>query len=150
MTKSKRKSGVISNRRVRYDYSVKDELEVGIVLTGAETKALRNHQGNLTGAYVIVKDDELFLVNAKITGSSSSSIDENEQTRTRKLLAKKREIGVLDKARVQGLSILPSEILTGRKYIKLRIVIGQGKKRYDKRATLKARDDSRRIKTYKH
>ncbi len=113
-------------------------------LSGAETKSLRMGHGQLRGAYVTVKADELYLINATITGSSGVQIGEDDQTRARKLLAKRREIDALISARQQGRTIVPLEILTGGRYIKLRISAGKGKKLYDKRQTLKRREDDRR------
>jgi SsrA-binding protein len=134
----------ITNRRARHDYELGDSLVVGLELTGAETKSLRMGHGHLRGSYVTLKDDELFLINATIAGSSGIPISETDQSRARKLLAKKREIQALTEVKQQGKTIVPLEILTRGRFIKLRIAIGRGKKRYDKRQTLKARDDARR------
>jgi SsrA-binding protein len=134
----------ISNRRARHDYELGDSLVVGLELTGAETKSLRMGHGQLRGAYVTLKSDELFLINATISPSSGIPISESDQTRARKLLAKRREIKALVDAKTQGKTIVPLEMLTGGRFIKLRISVGRGKKLYDKRQTLKARDDSRR------
>jgi len=134
----------IQNRRARHDYELGDSLVVGLELTGAETKSLRMGHGHLRGAYVTIKGDELFLINATIAGTSGIPIEADEQTRARKVLAKRREIDALTAARHQGRTIVPLEILTGGRYIKLRLAIGKGKKRYDKRQTLKRRDDARR------
>ncbi|MEK7594903.1 MAG: SsrA-binding protein SmpB [Patescibacteria group bacterium] len=134
----------ISNRRARHDYELGDSLVVGLELSGAETKSLRMGHGQLRGAYVTVKGEELFLINATISGTSGIPIEESDQTRARKLLAKRREINALIAAKQQGQTIVPLEMLTGGRYIKLRISVGRGKKRYDKRQTLKARDDDRR------
>ncbi|MDB5169805.1 MAG: SsrA-binding protein [Candidatus Saccharibacteria bacterium] len=135
----------ITNRRARFDYELGDSLVVGVELTGAETKALRMGHGQLRGAYVTVKQEELFLINAAINGTSGVPIEESEQTRARKLLAKRREIAALIAAKQQGQTIVPLELLTGGRYIKLRISVGRGKKLYDKRQTLKARDENRSI-----
>jgi SsrA-binding protein len=134
----------IQNRRARHDYELGDSLVVGLELTGAEAKSLRMGHGNLRGAYVTVKGDELFLINATIAGTNGIPIDESEQTRARKVLAKRREISALTAAKQQGRTLVPLEILTGGRYIKLRLSVGKGRKRYDKRQTLKARDDARR------
>ncbi len=135
----------ISNRRARHDYELGDSLVVGIQLTGAETKSLRLGHGHLRGAYVTAKDGELWLLNATITGTSGVLIAEQDQTRTRKLLAKRREIEALLEAKQQGRTVVPLELLTGGRYIKLRIAAGKGKKQYDKRQTLKKRDEDRRM-----
>ena len=135
----------IVNRRARHDYELGDSLTVGIELTGGEAKALRMGHGQLRGAYVTVKGDELILINANISGTSGVLIPETEQTRARKLLAKRREINALIDGKQQGKTIVPLEMLTQGRYIKLRIAIGRGKKLYDKRQTLKARDEGRQI-----
>lgn len=135
----------IVNRRARHDYELGDDLVVGLVLTGAETKALRMGHGQLRGSYVAVKDGELLLLNATITGTNGIPIDEQTQTRSRKLLAKHREIAALVEAKQQGRTIVPLAMLTQGRYIKLRIAVGKGKKLYDKRQTLKKRDETRQI-----
>mgnify|MGYP001228280219 CR=1 FL=1 len=133
----------ITNRRARHDYELGDSLVVGIELTGPEVKNLRMGHGQLRGAYVQVRDGELWLVNGTINGTSAAQIEDTAQTRTRKLLAKRREIDKLIEAKQQGKTIVPLEILTQSRYIKLRIAVGRGKKQYDKRQTLKQRDDQR-------
>lgn len=135
----------IQNRRARFDYELGDSLVVGLELTGAEVKSLRLGHGNLRGAYVTVKDDELYLLNGTINGTSGVNIAETEQTRTRKLLAKRKEIDALIAAKQQGRTIVPLELLTRSRYIKLRIAVGKGKKQYDKRRTLKERDAARDV-----
>ncbi len=136
----------ITNRRARHDYELGDSLVVGLELTGREAKSLRLGHGQLRGAYVTVKDGELYLINATISSSSGIPIEESEQTRARRLLAKGREIEALITAKQQGRTIVPLEILTQGRYIKLRISTGKGKKQYDKRQTLKRRDDERRAR----
>jgi len=136
----------IVNRRARHDYELGDSLVVGVQLSGAETKALRMGHGQLRGSYVTVKDGELWLFNAGIHGTSGIPIDEQSVTRNRKLLAKKREIDAIIEAKQQGKTVVPLEILTQGRYIKVRIAVGRGKKLYDKRETLKKRDMERRVR----
>ena len=135
----------IQNRRARHDYELGDSLVVGMELTGAETKSLRMGHGQLRGAYVTVKDSEIFLIGATINGAKGVAIDEPGQTRTRKLLAKRREIDALIAAKQQGRTIVPLDILTAGRYIKLRLAVGKGKRSYDKRQTLKKRDTDREL-----
>jgi SsrA-binding protein len=135
----------IRNRRAQHDYELDDSLVVGIALSGGETKALRMGLGQLRGAYVTIKDGELWLINATISGTNGIQISESDQTRTRKLLAKKREIDKLIAVKQQGRTIVPLEILTGSRFIKVRIAAGKGKKLYDKRQSLKQRDEQRNI-----
>lgn len=139
-------SGAINNRRARHDYQLEDELVVGLSLNGRETKALRLGHGSLQGAYVTVKDGELWLLNATISSAPNITLSESEQTRSRKLLAKRREIDALIAAKQQGRTIVPLQILTKGRYIKLRIAAGKGKRQYDKRQTLKKRDQERAIR----
>ena len=145
MAKKPRRTGTITNRRARYDYQLGDTLIVGMQLSGAETKSLRLGHGQLRGAYVTEKDGELWLINAQITGDRGIAIDESTQTRSRKLLAKRAEINRLIQAKAQGMTIVPLEVLNRGRYIKLKIALGRGKKRYDKRETLKRRQQEREI-----
>lgn len=133
----------IQNRRARHDYELSDSLVVGVELSGAEVKSLRLGHGQLRGAYVTLKQNELFLINAAINGTTGIPISETEQTRARRLLAKRREIDHLIAVKQQGKTIVPLEILTGGRFIKLRISVGRGKKNYDKRQSLKACDEKR-------
>lgn len=145
MAKPKRQTGTIVNRRARYDYQLGNSLVVGLALTGAETKALRLGHGQLRGAYVTDKDGELWLINAQIMPSQGLKIPEQDQTRSRKLLAKRKEIDDLLAAKKRGMTIVPLEILNRGRYIKLKIAPGRGKKRYDKRETIKRRQQEREI-----
>lgn len=147
----KKKSGnhkkSISNRRAKYDYELGDSFVAGLALSGAETKSLRMGHGHLQGAYVTVKDGELWLINATITGSSGIPIDESDQTRSRKLLAKRKEIDKLVEAKKTGMTIVPLAILNQGRYIKLSLSLGRGKKKYDKRETIKKREEDRRMQS---
>jgi SsrA-binding protein len=135
----------ITNRRASFDYELGDSLIVGMELTGAEVKNLRLGHGQLRGAYVTLNQNELFLINANISGTSSIPISESDQTRARKLLAKRKEIDSLQDAKQQGRTIVPLSIMTNGRYIKLKLALGKGKRRYDKRQSLKAKDQKRDI-----
>ncbi len=145
MAKKSKKSPVksISNRRAKYDYELGDSLIAGISLSGRETKSLRLGHGHLKGAYVTVKDSELWLINATITSANGYLIDASEQTRPRKLLVKKRELTALLKSKDEGKTIVPLELLTKGRFIKLKLSVGKGRKRYDKRQLIKKRDQDR-------
>lgn len=145
---AKKKTGAsktISNRRARFDYQLGDSLVVGIALNGRETKSLRLGHGKIQGAYVTIKQGELWLTNATINGSNAIPIGEDEQTRDRKLLAKKKEIERLYAAKQQGMTIVPTELYTGGRFIKLKIAVAKGKKNWDKRESIKKRDEMRQI-----
>lgn len=147
MAKKKRPASkrVIQNRRARFDYELGDSMVVGLELTGPEVKSLRLGHGQLQGAYVTVKDNQLYLIGANIHGTHAVPLSPQEQQRTRRLLAKRREIDALIEARQQGRTIVPTELLTATRFIKLRIAIGKGKRKYDKRQTLKKREEDRQI-----
>ena len=136
----------IINRRASFDYALDEDLVVGIVLTGMETRAARDGHIQLKGSFVTIKDDELWLNNASFSLKlnekgkvGARSID----TSPRKLLASRKQIDDLAARKQSGMSIVPLKLLTGGRYIKIVIAMGKGKKNYDKRETLKRRDQER-------
>ncbi len=143
--KKKSVAPVIVNRRARYDYDLGDDLVVGLVLTGPETRAARDGHVQLKGAYVSILRDELWLNNASFSlkinekGGGSRSVD----TSPRKLLAHRKQIDQLAAEKKQGMSIIPTKLLTEGHKIKLVIAMGKGKKRWDKRQTIKRREQER-------
>lgn len=143
MANKKANTKSITNRRASYDYELGDSLVVGIELTGAETKSLRMGHGQLRGAYVTVNGGELWLINALISPTKGIEITEQDQTRSRKLLAKRSEIEKLIAARQAGNTIVPLEVMTQGRFIKLKVATGRGKKRYDKREALKRKAEER-------
>lgn len=138
----KKRPDTISNRRAAFDYELEQEYTVGIVLSGRETKAIRLRHAHLKGAFVTVKNNELFLTNATITSTNHFTIPEEEQTRPRKLLATKKEIAEIIEAKVQGRTVVPLAIYPSGKYIKVRIAVGKGKRTIDKRQTIMKREQS--------
>lgn len=145
MKKRKHTPGRIVNRRASFDYQLGDSFVVGLVLSGREAKSLRQGHAHLRGAYVTVKDDELWLINATIASGKTFIIPDDEQTRARKLLAHRKEIDTMIAAKQAGSTLVPTEFMTGSRHIKLRVSIGRGKKRYDKRQAIKARDQAREV-----
>ncbi len=150
-------STVISNRRAGFDYNLSDSLTVGLELTGLEVKAARTNRVNLRGAYVTPKANprtgktELFLINASFTLNNNAPKGSGQPTTTvdttaRRILAHRREIDRFNEARQSGLTIVPTKLLTGGRYIKLVIMLGKGKKQYDKREAIKKRDSARELK----
>ena len=139
----------IVNRRARYDYELGDELVVGLSLNGREVRAARLGHVQLKGSYVNVKSGELWLNNASFSVVNNEKGMSNARTvddSPRKLLAKKREIEQLEDAKKQGMTIVPTKLLTQGRFIKLVIALGKGKKRYDKREAIKRRDQERDTK----
>lgn len=146
MVKPKTATSAILNRRARFDYELGDELVVGLELTGQEVRAARDGHVQLKGSYVNLRDGELWLTNA----SFSLKLNQKGQpgartidTEPKKLLAKRKEIDQLADQKKQGMSIVPIKLLTHGRFIKLVIALGKGKKRYDKRETIKRRDQDR-------
>ncbi len=144
--KAVKKPGAIVNRRASFDYALDEDLVVGIALTGPETRAARDGHVQLKGSFVTIRGDELWLNN------SSFSLKLNEKgkvgarsidTSPRKLLARRKQIDDLAARKQSGMSIVPIKLLTGGRFIKVVIALGKGKKNYDKRETLKRRDQER-------
>jgi SsrA-binding protein len=137
---------IAKNRRARHDYAIIDSWEAGLVLTGSEVKSLREGKANLSDAYGIVRDGEIYLINLHISVYERASYNNHEPTRTRKLLLHKREIARLIGAiERQGLTLIPLELYFKRGIAKVAIALGKGKKQHDKREDAKARDADREI-----
>lgn len=146
MKKPPTKPAQILNRRARYDYELGADLVVGLSLIGKEVRAARLGHVQLKGSYVNVKSGELWLNNASFSVVNNEKGVTNARTvddQPRKLLAKRREIEQLEAAKKQGMTIVPTKLLTSGRYIKLVIALGKGKKNYDKRHALKKRDEAR-------
>ena len=135
---------IARNRRARYDYHVLDSWEAGIVLSGTEVKSLRDGRANLTDAYGIVKDGEVWLLNLHISPYERGTHFNHEPTRSRKLLLHRKEIRKLIGAvERQGLTLVPLELYFKGGRAKVRLALGKGKKQHDKRADDKKREDER-------
>lgn len=139
----------VLNRRARFDYELGDEIVAGIMLSGQEVRAARDGHIQLKGSFVTIKDNELWLNNA----SFSLKLNEKGQvgarsidTSPRKLLVSRKQIDSLAAQKQSGMSIVPIKLLAAGRYIKVVIALGKGKKRYDKRETIKRRDQERDAK----
>lgn len=148
MAVKKNQTKSVINSRAKFDYALGDELVVGIALTGPETRAARDGHIQLKGSFVSVKNNELWLNNASFSLKlnekgkiGARSID----TSPRKLLAKRRQIDDLYTRKQAGMTIVPLKLLSSGRFIKLVIALGKGKKSYDKRETLKRKDQERDI-----
>ena len=131
MKKVKKPAAAVVNRRARYDYILSDKLETGMVLTGPQVRLIRDHHAQLKGTYVTIRNHELWLLGLTLGSETAQSI---------KLLATKKQIAQLERKKVEGCTVVPVELLPTKRHIKLVIAIGQGKKKYDKRETIKKRD----------
>ncbi len=141
----------ISNRKVRFDYEILEEIESGIVLTGTEIKSIKDGKANLKDSYAIIRNGEVFLLNMHISHYKEGNIFNHEETRTRKLLLHKKEILKLrDKLDLQGLTLVPLKLYFKRNKAKILLGLGKGKKTYDKRESIKEKDIKRNLeKEYK-
>lgn len=122
------------NRRAKFDYTLGDELTVGMVLTGPEVRSIRDHHVQLKGSFVTVRNSELWLNNLTLGAENVQNI---------KLLATRKQIDSLVREKTAGSTIVPVRLLGGARHIKLVIAVGKGKKKYDKRETIKKRDIDR-------
>ena len=137
---------IAKNRRARHDYIILNTYEAGIVLTGSEVKSLRDGKANISDAYGMVRDGEIYLINLHISLYERASYNNHEPTRTRKLLLHKREIGRLIGAiEREGLTLVPLELYFKRGIAKVALALGKGKKAHDKREDAKAKDADREI-----
>lgn len=132
---------LIENKKARIRFSAKETYSAGIELSGAEVKSLRGKHGSLTGAHIIVRNGEAYIVGMSIPpyqpGNTPNGYDPE---RTRKLLLSKKEILELaDAEGTKGLTIVPLEVYNNR-YIKLRIAIATGKTQVDRREDIKKRE----------
>ena len=126
---------MIENKKTRFEYNFLETYEAGIVLTGMEVKTIRQGNVNLTDTYCYFKDNELFVKNISI------SLPNGEPKRERKLLLKKFQLQKLKSKLINGLTIVPTKLyFNDRGYVKLEIVLAQGKKIWDKKNTIKERD----------
>lgn len=133
---------VAENRRARYEYTIDEVFEAGIVLTGTEVKSLRFGEGTIAESYAEVKDHELWLINSNIPEFSHGNRFNHEPRRPRKLLLKQREIAKLGGAITrQGMTLVPLSIyFNERGRAKVELALAKGKKLHDKREAEKAKD----------
>lgn len=139
---------IADNRKARFDYTIVETFEAGMVLTGSEVKSLRAGQVQLKDSYVSFQGEEAFLQNCHISEYKSSSYNNHTPERLRKLLLNRRELNQIYGAqREKGLSCVPLKMYFKDSRAKLEIALVKGKKAYDKRESIKARDVGREIQT---
>ncbi len=138
---------LIENKRARFDFQLLKEFEAGIELLGTEVKALRGKRGNLAGAHVLVRGGEAFLVGASIPAYQAANVPETyNPERVRRLLLTKKELAELAGADTQqGLTLVPLSLYNKNRKLKLGFALARGKKKRDKRETIKERETKRSI-----
>ena len=137
---------VARNKRARHDYHVIETWEAGLVLTGTEVKSLRQGKANITEAYAVVRNGEIFLINLHIPPYAQGNQFNHEPTRTRKLLLHRKEIRrMIGSVERQGLTLVPLELYFSKGIAKVMLALGKGKKLHDKRDTERKRDAEREM-----
>lgn len=133
---------LITNRKASFNYEIKDKYTAGIELFGFEVKSLRKSQGSLEGSYITVRGGEAFLIGAFIPPFQEKNTQkEYDPYRNRRLLLTKSEIKELaDREKTKGLTIVPISVYNKGRVLKLDIAVGKGKKKLDKRDTIKKRE----------
>jgi SsrA-binding protein len=139
----------ISNKKAYYDYEILEKFQAGLVLTGQEVKSLRTRGISLSGTYVEIKGGEIFWVGANIPPYQPLNVDKNyDPQRKRKLLLNREEINYLmGKTKEKGLTLVPLSVYTKTYKIKLEFGLARGKKKFDKRESIKKREVERKIKS---
>jgi len=136
------------NRKAKFDYEILEKYEAGIELLGVEVKSVRNGQMSLEGAFVIVRGGEAFLINSNIPPYQvNNSPKDYDPLRNKKLLLTKKEIDILSGSeKNKSLTIVPISVYNKGRKIKVEIALVKGKKKHDKRETIKKRDTDREIR----
>ena len=143
-TDKKQNTPTIQNRKAFHDYTIEDTYEAGIVLQGTEVKSLRAGQASFTDAFAFLQNEEVFLRELYIKPYEQGSYYNHDPRRPRKLLLSKKEIRELDKAVQQkGNTLIPLKIYFKAGYAKVQIGLARGKKRFDKRDSIKEKDTKR-------
>jgi SsrA-binding protein len=139
------------NRKARFNYEILEKYETGIELLGTEVKSIRDGQMSLEGAFVIIRGGEAFLINANIPPyQPKNSPKDYDPLRNRKLLLTKKGIAKLaGSERNKSLTIVPISVYNKNRKIKVEIALVKGKKKFDKRETIKKRDTDREIRRAK-
>ena len=138
---------LIRNKKSKFDYELLETFEAGIELFGYEVKSLRNKQASLEGSHVVIRGNEAFLVGATIPPYQPSNTPKDyDPERSRRLLLNKKELNELSGFESQrGLTIVPISVYSKGRNLKLKIAVARGKKKHDKRETIKERASKRAI-----
>lgn len=143
---SKSRKIVALNRKARHNYSVEKVFEAGIELFGTEVKSIRNGNLNLKDGYCVIEDGQIYLLNMHITPYEKGNIFNKDPLRKRRLLMHKKEIfNLYNSVRLKGYSIIPLSVYFSNSKVKVEIGLCRGKKLYDKRADMAAKDARRQI-----
>ncbi len=137
---------IAENRKARYNYSIEDTYEAGVVLKGTEVKSLRDNRVNLKDAYARIKNGEVFVYQMHISPYPFAYYNNHDPLRVRKLLLHKEEIKRLyGKVNEMGFALIPLQLYFKGGKVKIKLALARGKRKYDKRESIRRRDDKREL-----
>ncbi|MDN6326859.1 MAG: SsrA-binding protein SmpB, partial [Alkalibacterium sp.] len=138
---------IAQNRKARYEYSILDTIEAGIVLHGTEIKSIRAGRINLKDGYASIRRGEIWLYNVHIAPFEKGNQFNHDPVRTRKLLMKKKQIDkLIGETKQGGVTLIPLKVYIKNGVAKVLIGLAKGKRQYDKRETIKRRDQDRQLR----
>ena len=139
---------LIQNKKAYFNYEILEKTEAGIELLGFEVKSLKKGQGSLEGSHITIRGNEAFIINMQIPPYQPANTPKDyDPLRNRRLLLTKKEISsLLEEEKQKGLTIVPLSVYNKGRKLKLEIAVVRGKKKYDKRETIKKRDTDREIR----
>ncbi len=137
---------VAVNRRAYHDYFIDEKYEAGVMLTGPEVKSVRNGRANLRDGFVRIDNGEAWLENVHISPYVQANVMNQEPLRSRKLLLHRKEIAsLIGKVKQKGYTLIPLRLYFTRNHAKVEVGLARGKRQYDKREAIAARDAKREI-----
>ena len=139
---------LIENQRAGFDYEILEKFQAGIELSGSEVKSIRLKRGSLLGARVLIRGKEAYVVNMEIPPYQAGNVKaDHDDRRNRRLLLSKDELDKLGNlSSAKGLTIIPISVYNVGRYLKVGVAVVRGKKKYDKRESIKKRDTEREIR----
>ena len=137
----------IQNKKAGFEFEILDRYDAGIILVGSEIKAIRAGSGSISEAFCIMRNGELFIRNMNIPEYSHGGYANHVPVTIRKLLLNKKELSKIDsKVREKGLTVIPLRLfISDRGFAKIQIGVGRGKKKFDKRESMKEKDTKREL-----
>ena len=137
-----------ANKKAYYDYQILETYEAGIELKGFEVKSIRNGRINLAGSYAIIRDNQVWLLNADIPPyQPKNTPTDYDSKRTRRLLLKTSEIyNLIGRTKEKGLTLIPLKVYTRNRRIKIEIGLAKSKKEFEKKEAIKKREAQRQIR----
>ncbi len=137
----------IFNKKADFDYEILEKFEAGIVLSGTEIKAIKSGKANLAGSFAIIRNNEIFLLNLSIPPYQPKNVNASYQPdKTRKLLLHKKQIASLSgQLKQKNLTLIPLRMYNKHGLIKVELALAKGKKKFDKRESIKKRETQRKI-----